>query len=139
MLDADVAWLASHAYDVKTFDCRTWRDSDATHDSLAATLGFPDYYGRNSAALNDCLSDLAIAEDGGTVLVFSRFDDFAKRDPRFANGMLDIIAHNARTFLLFGRRLLALVQSDDPRIVLEPVAAMAVSWNGQEWLDANRK
>lgn len=31
----------------------------AAHDFLAETLGFPDYYGHNLSALNDCLGDLS--------------------------------------------------------------------------------
>jgi hypothetical protein len=30
------------------------------------------------------------------------------------------------------------VQSDDPRIRFERVGAMPVTWNPQEWLDADR-
>ena len=40
--------LAQHAFD----------DADALHDFLADKLGFPDYYGRNLDALNDCLGDI---------------------------------------------------------------------------------
>jgi hypothetical protein len=52
--------------------------------------------------------------------------------------VLDILADDARRFLLFGRRLLVLVQSDDPRITFAPVGATAVSWNPKEWLDGDR-
>jgi hypothetical protein len=34
------------------------------HSDLAALLEFPDYYGRNLDALNDCLRDVAAADYG---------------------------------------------------------------------------
>jgi len=40
--------------------------------------------------------------------------------------------------LLLGQRLLALVQSDDPRIRFERIGAVPVNWNPREWLDSDR-
>jgi hypothetical protein len=40
---------------------------------------------------------------------------------------------------LIGRRLMCLVQSDDPRITFPPVGATGVGWNEAEWLDAKRR
>jgi RNAse (barnase) inhibitor barstar len=108
------------------------------HVAMATTLSFPDYYGMNLNAMNDCISDLEVPAEGGLVLVFSRFDSFSLRHRDVAQGVLDLLADNARRFLLFGRRLLVLVQSDDPRIAFEPVGATAVSWNPKEWLNTNR-
>lgn len=34
------------------------RDKEALHDTLAETLDFPDWYGRNLDALHDCLTDI---------------------------------------------------------------------------------
>jgi len=136
--ERDVAWLAAHGYDVKTFDCSGWTTSEAMNDALASTLGFPSHYGRNSAALRDCLSDLQIPGESGLVLVFRRYDVYAKHAAHDAAGVLDVIGESSRWFLLFGRRLLALVQSDDPRIAFEPVGASPVSWNGWEADPATR-
>ena len=40
-------------------DGETILDKDMLHDTLAAALDFPDWYGRNLDALYDCLTDLA--------------------------------------------------------------------------------
>lgn len=34
------------------------KDREMLHDTLADSLGFPDWYGRNLDALYDCLTDL---------------------------------------------------------------------------------
>jgi RNAse (barnase) inhibitor barstar len=138
VLDGAIAWFREHHYDIKTTSCATWRGNDDMHDALTAMLGFPDHYGRNGAALNDCVSDLDVREDSGLVLVFSRYDAFAQANRDVAQFLLDVLASNARTFLLCGRRLIVLVQSDDPRITFDPVGASPVNWNGAEWLDAKR-
>jgi RNAse (barnase) inhibitor barstar len=138
LLADDVAWLRANAYVVRTFDCTSWVDSAAMHDALATNLGFPDYYGRNLDALNDCLSDLEIPDDGGLALVLTRFDAFASTHRDVAQAVLDIIATQSRGFLLFGRRLFAMIQSDDPAIRFDPVGATPVGWNPKEWLNASR-
>ncbi len=94
--------------------------------------------GRNLNALNDCISVIEVPAEGGLVLVLRRFDVFASCQRETAQGVLDVLADNARRFLLFGRRLLVLVQSDDPRISLEPVGATVVGWNPKEWLNEDR-
>jgi RNAse (barnase) inhibitor barstar len=138
ILSDDCTWLHNHGYIITSFDCSTWHDLDALHTAFATELAFPDYYGRNLAALNDCLSDLTIPDKGGLVLVFSHYNYVAQQMPDVAWHILDIIASQARYFLLYGRHLLALVQSDNPRLHFEPVGACPVSWNGREWLNKDR-
>ena len=83
---------------------------------------------------------------GGMVIVFNRFDVYAKgagagatpRGPTEASVVLHIFARASRYFLLTGRRLLMLVQSDDPNIVFQNLAFSPVSWNRREFLSANR-
>jgi RNAse (barnase) inhibitor barstar len=138
ILQEDVVWLVDHGYLLYEFNCATWICEGDFHDAVSATLKFPEYYGRNSAAFNDCLGDLEIPEEGGAVLVFNRFHRFAARDEELAIWLLDAIQQNARRHLLWGRRLLALLQSDDPRLRIEPVGACAPNWNPREWSDSAR-
>jgi RNAse (barnase) inhibitor barstar len=138
VLAEDVTWLIQHDYIINQFDCQIWQSPDDLHQALATELAFPDYYGRNLAALNDCLSDLAIPDPGGRVLVFAHYDQVARQWPEMAWHVLDIIADQSRSFLLFGRRLIALIQTDDPQLVFDPVGACPVSWNSREWFNKNR-
>ncbi|MFF4016335.1 barstar family protein [Streptomyces sp. NPDC001843] len=115
------------------------------HRDVAAALDFPGHHGRNLDALNDCLRDVEAYECGttreatGLVLVLTRYDRFTRAQPRAAQVVLDIVADRARGAALFGHRIMALVQSDDPDIAFEPVGAMAVMWNGAEALDSSRR
>jgi RNAse (barnase) inhibitor barstar len=133
-----VRWLENHGYEIHEFDCTRWKTEDAMHTDISLQLNFPNYYGRNLDALNDCLSELRVPAEGGCALVFRRYDLFASKSPNAAQHVLDIIADQSRMSLLLGLRLVALVQSDDPTINFEPVGATGVHWNPKEWLNRNR-
>lgn len=90
-----------------------------------------EYRGRAAGPVRD--------PSAGLVVVFTGYDRFAGRCPPAAQIVLDIMADQARSAALFGRRMMCLVQSDDPNIRLEPVGAMPVMWNDAEWLDAKRR
>ena len=132
-LDETVAWLGDHGYQVTHLDAAQWATEDDLHRDIAVALAFPDYYGRNLDALNDCMRDVVSQDYGwapdttGLVLVFTRYDFFAARCPRPAQIVLDIMADHSRGAALIGRRLICLAQSDDPRIHFEPVGATPVA------------
>ena len=72
------------------------------------------------------------------MIVFDTFDQFANSHTELAWSILDIIAYQSRLKQIFGKTLIALVQSDDPRIRFEPVGASRVFWNEREFFDSNR-
>jgi Barstar (barnase inhibitor) len=145
LLHQTVAALRAHGYQIVSVDASSWTADDRMHAAIADALAFPDYYGRNLDALNDCLRDVIDGEYGwardgaGLVLVFTGYHVFAAHRPRSAQLVLDIIASRARGALLLGRRLICLVQSDDPAIEFDPVGAQPVAWNDREWPAANRQ
>lgn len=144
LLDETVDWLRSHGYDVVEFDAGSWASPADMFDDLAERLHFPDYFGRNLDALNDCMRDVASHEYGwhaaatGLVIVLRAFDAFAAADRRTAHTMLDIFADQARRSILIGNRIICLAQSNDPQLSFEPVGAMPVMWNDAEWLNSRR-
>lgn len=145
LLDDTVGWLRSHSYQVVEFDAGSWSSDADMFDDVALALNFPDYFGRNLDALNDCMSDVASGDYGwdatsntGLVIVLRAFDAFTAVDRRTAQYLLDIIAAQARCAILIGHRILCLVQSNDPRLSFEPVGAVPVMWNDAEWLDSKR-
>lgn len=93
-----IGWLGDHRYDVVSFDAASWTSTDVMFDDVARGLDFPDYFGRNLAALTDCMRDVASSRYGwspnstGLVIVLRAFDSFARFDRRTAQIMLDIVA-----------------------------------------------
>ena len=138
VLSADLGWLRQHGYVAHELNAGTWDTPQAFHTEAKRVLGFPDYYAKNLASWVDCLPELPVPDDGGMALVFRQYDAFARAEPRLAQTILDSIESTSRRFLLTGRRLLALVQSDDPRIRFERVGALPVTWNPREWLESDR-
>jgi RNAse (barnase) inhibitor barstar len=138
-LDEDIWKLRTNGFRVAVFDAAKWVDTEQMHTDLAAGFGFPDYYGRNLDALNDCLSEAVLSEPRGLVLACARYDIFATKDPDFAWSVLDLIAHVERLALRCGLRLIAMIQSDDPDIRFDPVGASEPLWNHREQADRNRR
>jgi len=137
VLIEDAEWLKNHGYQLDNFDCSKWETEQAMHVDFASRLGFPDYYGKNLDALNDCLRNVAVS-DSGRVLIFHRYDIFTVKIPKAAWHVLDIIDRNAWFHLLFGRRLFALVQSDNPSIKFPLIGSRAAGWNPREWFNKSR-
>ena len=132
-INEDAEWLRAHNYRIDTFHCTLWTTEKIMLKELAAHFGSPDYEGCDLDMLKDWLWNLEIPEEGGRVLVFLRFDAFLKMFPNAAWSILEYVEMSSRRMLLFGRRLLALVQSDDPNISLKPVGARQPMWNSHEW------
>jgi Barstar (barnase inhibitor) len=145
VLDETIGWLAARGYQTVQLDASAWPTETEFHHDIASALDFPGYYGRNLNAFNGCMRDVVTYEYGasrdatGTVLVFRNYEAFTTRQPGAARAILDIIAAQARTAVLFGHRMLCLVQSNDPNIEFDVVGASPVTWNPVEWLQANRR
>jgi RNAse (barnase) inhibitor barstar len=138
ILEDDRAWLARQGYRTYVLDGAGWDTPAAFHADVKRVLAFPEYYGANLAALNDCLAELPVALEGGTAIMMRRYDVLARREPRLAHAILDALESASRHHLLFGKRLVALIQSDDPRLRFERVGERPVCWNVREGSDASR-
>jgi len=134
ILEEECAWLSEHGYRIHHLDCAKWASTAEALRDIGSTLSFPDYYGQNLDALNDCLSDIEVPRDGGTAIVLQQFDRFTSVNRNAAQAILDILASNARSFMLFGQRLAILVQSDDAGLSFVPVGSTPVGWNRRERL-----
>jgi RNAse (barnase) inhibitor barstar len=144
VLRSTLKWLADARYQIVEFDAGEWPTESAMHSDLADKFNFPDYYGRNLDALNDCLRDVAVYENfavkgaTGLVVVFHHIDQFVQADRRAAENLLDILAATSEFGMQFGHRILCLAQTDDPRLSLGPVSIAAWQWNPEEWFDSKR-
>jgi len=146
ILTLDLSWFEAQGYSLISFDTSQWKSEVDMHASLKAKLSFPDYYGNNLNALNECLRDNLIVPDAaGLVLSLLHCDKFVQAVPPIgltttsvAEALLDILNRAARYHMLFGRRLIILVQSDDPAIRFGELGGTSALWNRREWLNSSR-
>jgi len=138
VLAEHTAWLVREGYQLRELDGYGWKDSRAFHDDVKRVFAFPSHYSNNLASFVDSLAELEIPTGGAVAVQIRRYDRFAKTESHLAWSVLDALETTSRRLLLTGRRLLTLVQSDDPRIKFERVGAMPVNWNPREWLETDR-
>ena len=138
VLTEHVAWLVRENYQLRELDANGWKDARTFHEDVKRVFAFPSHYTSNLASLVDALAELEIPPGGAMAVQIRRYDRFVKAEPHLAWSVLDALETTSRRLLLTGRRMLTLVQSDDPRIKFERVGAMPVNWNPREWLDSDR-
>jgi RNAse (barnase) inhibitor barstar len=138
ILDEDLNWFNNNNFEIIEMNCRNWNRKNA-HQNLKVALNFPDYYGENLDAFNDCLSDMYNKRYRGLILVFRRYDNFAEEDGNFAEAILDIISNQSRIWLLTGQKLIGLIQSDNPDLHFPELGGTSPSWNSSEWFNSSRK
>jgi hypothetical protein len=140
-LDLDVDWLKRNGYTVHLIDCTVLTEFQR---QVSRILQFKENFGYESwtgnlDALNDGYWNLDFTSVTGVVLCLLRFDCLFGVDRSSANSILDIIECNSRQKLLYGHRLFALVQTDDPEIRIDPIGCHVPRWNQRERLDETRR
>ncbi len=133
--------LKTAGYQVGYVDCRSgiksFRSQLSDVLNWSEQFGYDEWSG-NFNALNDALYTYPFGESGKSVLAFEAFDQIVNEDADFAFGILDAIEYSSRNHLLFSRRLIALVQTNDPRYSCEKIGGRSANWNPKEWLHADR-
>jgi RNAse (barnase) inhibitor barstar len=138
-LTEDVAKLEAIGYRSVQFNCSTWWTLEKMYDEIEQALRFPAYCGRNLNAVWDCLHDIDVPDVGGLLIVLDGFASFAGGSgSEVAFRLVDLLAGASRYHMLMGRRLILLVQSDDPSLRLDRLAAIDAAWNRREWLNKDR-
>jgi len=137
ILDEDVNWFIENRFDVYDLNVKKWNKNNM-HKEIKSNLNFPDYYGENLNAFDDCLGDMMNPRYKGVVIVFRGFDEFFINARTSAEAILDIIAQESRTWLLEGQKLIALVQSNNPNLELPKLGGTNPNWNSAEWLNSER-
>jgi len=143
VLDRTLEWLRGEGYREIRMDARPGRTEADMYESVTNALGLPGPCG-NFDGLDDWLYDFieghygADPDAAATSIAILGFDSFVRTDPRAAGDLLELLGRHAAHALMFGHRLLILVQSNDPDIELGPVGGREPYWNEAEWLNASR-
>ncbi len=87
--------------------------SQPVFEAFSKALGFPDWFGRNWDALEDCLCDLSWREAAGYVLLLERHEALAGDD---CGVLRDVLAAAAEFWAGQGRPFLA--------VFIDPAAAL---------------
>ena len=130
ILIKDIDWLKNNQYKVIILDFNEILSIEEFHVRIKNACEFPDYYGENMPALSDCLlHDLKIPYEGGYALVLKNFDLFYLKDKGMAHDILERLSEASRQRMLTGERLIALLQSNNPKFVPDTIGAYKISWN----------
>jgi hypothetical protein len=127
-------------YRVVEVSCAT---VDEFISDLSAGLNWMEQFGYapwtgNLNALNDGLRDPSFGPANCLALCFEGFHRIDAEDRDLAQAVLDLIESQSRNHLLLGRRLLALVQTDQASFFTPELGGRKARWNGREWLNSAR-
>ena len=86
-------------FDVATISLSRVAGKDALLDRFAAALAFPEWFGANWDALQDCLSDLSWREGRGQLLVIEGFEALQAASHDDCGVLLDVLAESAAHWL----------------------------------------
>jgi hypothetical protein len=100
---------------------------------LGSALGYVchDQWQCLSEGFDEALADIW-KQATGFALVLTGFDVFANRRFDDAQELLDVVAGHAWPAALLGRRLICLVQSDDPALNLHNIGMWTAHWFDRE-------
>jgi RNAse (barnase) inhibitor barstar len=92
-IDASEIVAAAKTLGTQAFklDLAKVRSKGGLLDEFAKTLKFPEHFGRNWDALNDCLSDLSWLDGKGWVLILLHANSFAETNEEAFHTVLDVL------------------------------------------------
>jgi len=94
-------------------DARGIASKPAFLDAFAGALHFPDYFGRNWDAFEECLRDLSWGNFNGAkgvIIILDRPDGFARAEPEEWAVARDVLAGAVTTHAQTGRPLVVLLR-----------------------------
>jgi hypothetical protein len=120
-MGAAAAWLRQHGYQVVTVDA-CWLITSHMFRDLASALesACHDQWHCLGEGLDEALAE-AWDRSAGFALILTGFHVFAHHHIDHAHTLPNVIAERAWPATLLGRRLICLVQSDDPALRLRRI------------------
>lgn len=140
ILDDVTSNLTRNGYRVRITDCDHWSDEQSTMLAIVDSLRIPRYQNIGLDGFNDYIRQIDFDGGTGVVVALMAFHRFWQTFPKCAFHVLDMLADNHRSHMLLGKRLLTLVQSEDPRIdeQIGIIGGYRPNWNSAEWLRKSR-
>ncbi|MGW4214381.1 barstar family protein [Lentzea sp. NPDC004789] len=133
--------LAALGYEIVEVDVAACADADGLRAAvIAAVAEWPDGYGHGSwPGFRDGLTDhLLTAGRPLVVLVLKGLDGVRRADEESVRILLDLVASIGRWHLLFGRRLICLVETGDVELDTGPLGGEPAGWSRHEFLLVHR-
>lgn len=132
LLDTTVDWLRQHGYQIVTVDA-SWLITAHMFRDLGSAVGFVchDQWHCLGEGLSEALAE-SWHRSTGFALVLTGFDVFVEHQIEDAHALLEVIAEQAWPAALLGRRLLCLVQSNDPSLRLRRIGLWTLPWADHE-------
>jgi len=100
-------------------------------------FGYSPWNG-NLDAFNDGLSGYPFPPSNKAVLALVGFHSLVRANKNSSDVVLDLLEYHSRQFLLFSKRLIVLVQTDDNRFLPPLAGGRTPQWNREEWMGQNR-
>jgi hypothetical protein len=135
ILEAAIESFRSEGYIECRCDSGTWETDSDMYKVLSLQLGSV-IHPHDEA---DDLLEVEFPDHSGRLLIFDRFDAFAKRNPEEALRSINTLDSASRRLQLFGKTLVIFLQSNDPHLELGPIGSYSVHWNQKEFVRANRE
>jgi len=110
---------------------------------LSAALKWEDQFGYspwngNLNALNDGFRGEPFESSDSTAICIENFDALVSSNSTLSFHLLDMIERHSRNYLLYGKKLIALIQTNEPKYSCDKIGAGSTHWNEKEWLNKNR-
>ena len=133
--------LARLDYDEADISCLAgW---SGIREPFSIVLRWQDQFGYapwtgNLDALNDGLGGYPFGPSRRAMLVLRGFHCLVEENRSASEALLDMLEHHARNYLLWGKTLIVLVQTDDNDFESPSIGARYAGWNSRERLDSER-
>ncbi|WP_419901743.1 hypothetical protein [Kiloniella sp.] len=120
-----------------------YENIDQFKSDLSSSLKWQEQFGYspwdgNLNALNDGIREEPFNSSDRNAICISNYQALASDDKYFAFKLLDLIARHSRDYLLFGKVLIGLIQTNDPNFRCEGIGGTQASWNLSEWKNSSR-
>jgi hypothetical protein len=110
--------LRGAGFDLVRIDLAPVSEKEQLLERLAAELAFPQWFGRNWDALEDCLTDLSWRAGDRHVLLIEGFETLRARRPDEFGVLVDILASSAQYWSERGRPFFAVFLDGENTLAL---------------------